>query len=123
MIRDTYKIVKAKVGASCKYYYSFYELKVWYEDTDLESGGIPENVGMSTLKEIAGVKKGDGFKKIQTFLDTEEGMKWLGQQLQERDLTNEKDKVKEYIRIIVHKMDLEELKEYEKLGRDLIKIN
>ena len=76
------RIVKAEVSASCKRgCLGYYEIDVWYTDTDINSRGIIENVEMSKLKNVANVKKGNGFAKIQKFFNTNEGKVWLEEEL------------------------------------------
>jgi hypothetical protein len=121
LIRDDYKIIKAKVSASCKYYCSYYELNVWFKDSDLESRGATYNIGMSDIKEKSGVKRGDGFKRVQTFLDTQEGKLWLEKTLYEQDLRVEVDKAKDSIRATMYDMGLPDLIEFDRLGKELMR--
>ncbi|MBU3186576.1 hypothetical protein [Clostridium estertheticum] len=121
MIRDDYKIIKAIVSASCKYYCSYYELNVWFKDSDLESRGSTYNIGMSDIKEKSGVKRGDGFKRVQIFLDTVEGKVWLEKTLQEQDLRVEVDEIKKSIRMTIYNMGLPDLIEFDRLGKELIR--
>lgn len=72
------KIVKAEVGAvykrgSCGYY----ELDVWYSDTDPKSRGCIKTLDLDTLRNKIGNKRGYGLKKIQKLFSTEEGRTWL----------------------------------------------
>jgi hypothetical protein len=121
VIRGSYKVNKAKVVASCKYYSSYYELNIWFDDTDPKTRGVTYNIGMYEIKEKAGVKRGDGFKKIQAFLDTDEGKEWIGNKLKEQDLRVEIDRIKDSIRVSIVSMSLSDLVEFDRLGKELIK--
>jgi len=118
-MRDNYKIIKAKVSASCKYYCSYYELNVWFQDSDLNERGYTYNIGMYDIKEKAGVKRGDGFKKVQAFLDSDEGKLWLEDSLYNQDLKCEIDELKDSIRLSIYKMDLETLKKFDEVGKSM----
>jgi hypothetical protein len=118
-MRDNYKIIKSKVSASCRYYCSYYELNVWFDDCDLNERGYTYNIGMYDIKEKSGVKRGDGFKKVQIFLDSNEGKLWLEKSLYDQDLKREIDELKDSIRLSIYKMDLETLKKFDEIGKSM----
>lgn len=119
-MKDTYKVIKARISASCKYICSYYELKVWFEKDDI-SNTIAHiyNIDDYEIKQKSGVKRGDGFKKIQAFLDTEEGKQWLGDYLYKQDYKKESDGIKDSIRVSMWKMNLDQLNEFDRLGREI----
>jgi len=76
------KIVKAKASAGCKHgSCGYYEINVWYSDTDLKSNGIIKNIDMDTMRNAVGIQKGYGFARIQKFFNTDEGKQWLEKEL------------------------------------------
>lgn len=119
MIRDNYIIVKAEVSASCKYYACYYELNIWFQDDD--SQRIIYNVPMDIMKEHAGVKRGDGFKKIKEYLNTDEGKIWLSEYLKEMDTEEKVRELKDSIRLSVYKMSLSQMEEFDNVGKQMVK--
>lgn len=121
-IRENYNIVKAKVSASCKYYSSYYELNIWFDGDDINSNGRIYNIGMYSIKELAGVKRGDGFKKIQLFLDSKDGLEWLSKEIQAQCYQRAKDKIKESVNLSIYKIDddIEKLRKLDEYAKELI---
>lgn len=57
--------------------YCLYELEIWYDDMDLNKRGCHDYVPHDKLLQLAGGIKGWGFKKVNDYLKTEDGIKWL----------------------------------------------
>ena len=79
------KAIKAiVVGGSKSAWASLYELEIWFDGYDLSKRGKHDYVSYDTLLHLAGGKKGWNFKKVNDFLSTENGLKWLNEILEQR---------------------------------------
>ena len=81
------KVIKAvAVAASKSIWASLYDLEIWLEGYDLSKKGKCDYVSYDELNSAHGGKKGLNFKRVNAFLSTEEGLKWLNDLLNSREV-------------------------------------
>ena len=80
------RVVKAiAVAGSKSSWASLYELKIWLEDYDLSTKGRHDYISYDALLNVSGGKKGWNFKRVNDFLSTEDGLRWVNDVLSKRE--------------------------------------